>query len=187
MNKDTLAKNVALDLGRRVKDGKHDFHIGDAEDVIDDVLSCSRLDFMGTSTRKFFNTKNTADPKNNTFYTMPVKMDFADREIRFQSELSLRKICKVNCSVPYPKTVRTLMDSLIQEGKKMYPDSFIRTKVDADDLFVEAFASVNKKWVNLGLRKEIFPSVTGSGSEELTASDSQSQNVMECVESQTIS
>jgi hypothetical protein len=113
MNRDTLAKNVAIELGNKVKDGKHDYHIGDAEDVIDDVLSCSKLDFMGTSTRKFFNSKNVADPRNNTMYTMPVKFEFADREVRFQSELSLRKICKLNCSVPYPKPVRTIMDGLI--------------------------------------------------------------------------
>jgi hypothetical protein len=185
MNKETLAKNVTIELGKRVREGKHDYHIGDAEEVLDDVLSCSRLDFMGTSTRKYFNNKNPADPKNNTMYTMPVKMDFADREIRFQSELSLRKICKLNCAVPYPKNVRLIMDSLVSEGKKMYPDSFIRTKVDADKLTVEAFASVNKKWVSLGLTKEILPS--RETSEELSVSQpSQVPVTMEC-ESQPVS
>jgi hypothetical protein len=181
MNKDTLAKNVTIELGKRVKDGKHDYHIGDAEEVIDDVLSCSRLEFMGTSTRKFFNTKNVSDPRNNTMYTMPVKMEFSDREIRFQSELSLRKICKLNCAVPYPKSVRNIMDALIVEGKKQYPDSFIRTKVDTDKLTVEAFASVNKKWVNLGLLREIFPSQSD------TVTGSQAAETMEVGECQPVS
>jgi hypothetical protein len=193
MNTDTLAKNVAIDLGRRVKDGKHDYHIGDAEEVIDDILSCSSLDFMGTSTRKFFNGKNTSDPRNNTMCTMPVKMDFADREVRFQAELSLRKICKVNCSVPYPKNVRTLIDSLIKDGKKSYPDSFIRTRVDIDNLRIDAFASVNKKWVDVGISRYIFPSGAAAGSGTGTGAGPGSDagecevTVMETGESQPVS
>jgi hypothetical protein len=187
MNTDTLARNVAVDLGKRVKDGKHDYHIGDAEEVIDDVLSCSKLDFMGTTTRKYFNTKNTADPLNNTMYTMPVKMDFADREIRFQSELSLRKICKVNCSVPYPKNVRVIIDSLIKEGKKRFPNSFIRTRVDIDKLKVDAFASVNKKWVDIGVSMEIFPAATGTGSSTATCEKEPIAIAMETGESQPVS
>jgi hypothetical protein len=189
MNKDTLARNVTVELGKRVKEGKHDYHIGDAEEVIDDILSCSQLEFMGTSTKKFFNSKNPADPRNNTMYTMPVRMEFADREIRFQSELSIRKICKVNCAVPYPKQVRTIMDNLIAEGKKSYPDSFIRTKVDPDRLTVEAFASVNKKWIDLGLKKDIFPGSNCLTTDSETVSDSQATQAplaMEC-ESQNVS
>jgi hypothetical protein len=118
MNKDTLAKNVVLDLDSKVREGKHDYHIGDAVDVVDDILSCSTLDFMGASTRKFYNTKNLADPRNEKMYTMPVKMEFKDKDVRLQAELSLRKICHVNCAVPYPKPVRTMLDALIADGKK---------------------------------------------------------------------
>jgi hypothetical protein len=189
MNKDTLARNVTFELGKRVKEGKHDYHIGDAEEVIDDILSCSRLEFMGTSTKKFFNSKNTADPRNNSMYTMPVRMEFADREIRFQSEMSIRNICKVNCAVPYPKNVRNIMDELITEGKKSYPDSFIRTKVDPDRLTVEAFASVNKRSIDLGLKRDIFPGPIGLSTESGVASGSQASQAsqaMEC-ESQNVS
>jgi hypothetical protein len=192
MNRDTLAKNVALDLDTRVKNGKHDFHLGDAVEVIDDLLSCSKLDFMGTSTRKYYNTRNPNDPLNEKMYTMPVKMEFKDRDVRTQAEISLRKICHVNCAVPYPKSVRNVLDTLITEGKKKYPNSFIRTRVNIDDLTAEAFASVDKKWVDTGLKLSIMDRATGTGAgagdvfvEPVPATASQS--TMDCGESQQIS
>jgi hypothetical protein len=193
MNRDTLARSVAVELGNKVKEGKHDYHIGDAEDVIDDVLSCSKLEFMGTSTRKFFNNKKVDDPRNNVMYTMPVRMEFKDRDVRFQSELSLRKICKVNCSVPYPKNVRVIIDELIKEGKRIRPNSFIRTRVNIDKLTIEAHASVDKKWVDLGLTKNIMPGpadevfVPDSQPQSQTGTDNGSDMDLECGASQTVS
>jgi hypothetical protein len=156
MNKDTLARKVTLALNNKVKEGKHDYHIGDAEEVVDDILSCTRLEFLGTSTKQFFNKKNAADPRNKVMHTIPVRLEFKDRETRLQAEISLRKICKVNCAVPYPKPVRAQLDALIAEGKQLRPDCFIRTRVNAEKLTIDACASVNKKWVDLGLQKSIL-------------------------------
>jgi hypothetical protein len=191
MNRDTLARNVTLELGNKVREGKHDFHIGDAEEVIDDILSCSRLEFMGTSTKKFFNNKKIDDVRNNTMYTMPVRMEFKDRDVRFQSELSLRKICKVNCAVPYPKNVRSIIDELIREGKKIRPNSFIRTRVNIDNLTVEAHASVDKKWVDLGLVRNIMSGVNDlvplSSSQPQSQTGTDTGMELECGESQNLS
>jgi hypothetical protein len=162
MNKDTLARKVTLALSNKVKDGKHDYHIGDAEDVLDDILSCSKLEFLGTSTKQFFNKKNPADPRNKVMHTVPVRMEFKDRETRLQAEINLRKICKVNCAVPYPKVIRDQLDALLREGKRLQPDSFIRTRVNAEKLTIDAFASVNKKWVDLGLCKGIMSGDTAA-------------------------
>jgi hypothetical protein len=191
MNRDTLARNVTLELGNKVREGKHDFHIGDAEEVIDDILSCSRLEFMGTSTKKFFNNKKIDDVRNNTMYTMPVRMEFKDRDVRFQSELSLRKICKINCAVPYPKNVRSIIDELIREGKKIRPNSFIRTRVNIDDLTIEAHASVDKKWVDLGLVRNIMTGVHDlvplSNSQPQSQTGTDAGMELECGESQSLS
>jgi hypothetical protein len=193
MNRDTLARNMAIDLSERVKGGKHDFHVGDAETVVDDILSCSTLDFMGASTRKFYNTRNPNDEHNEKMFTMLVKMEFQDRDVRFQAELNLRKICKVNCSVPYPKNVWSIIDALIQEGKKMLPNSFIRTKVNIDSLTVEAFASVDKKWIDLGLKRDIMR-VVGAETEDVFINEvpqsqpiAESQTSMDVVDSQNLS
>jgi hypothetical protein len=155
LNKDTLSRKVTLALGEKATAGEHDYDIKDAEDAIDDVLSCSKIEFLGATSKPFFNKKNPNDARNKTFCTMPVRFEFRDRDARFHAEKTLRKICKVSCAVPYPKKLRTMLDTLITEGKKLHPNCFIRTKVDVDNLTIDADAKVGDKWVNLGLKCSI--------------------------------
>jgi hypothetical protein len=99
MNKDTLSRKVTLALGAKATAGEHDYDIKDAEEAIDDILSCTKLDFLGTKTKKFSNKRNPQDPRNDTFCTIPVKFEFKDKDTRIEAEKALRKICKVS----YPK------------------------------------------------------------------------------------
>jgi hypothetical protein len=155
MNKASISRKVTMALGDLVREGKHDFHIGDAEEVIDDVLSCSKLEFLGNSTRSYFNKNNTDDVRNNKMYTIPVRMDFRDKETRITSESYLRKICKVNCSTPYPKKLRAMLNELISEGKKAFPNTFIKTRVNIDNLTIDAQARTENGWVDLQMRRAI--------------------------------
>ena len=151
MNKETISRKVTLALSNKARSGEHDYHIGDAEDVIDDVLSCAKLEFLGTTTRKFFNNAKKDDPRNNKMCTLPVRMDFKDRETRIQAEISMRKICKVSCSTPYPRRLRTMLDAMVKEGKVKAPGCFIRTRVNVDKLTLEAHAKRGESWEDLHL------------------------------------
>jgi hypothetical protein len=155
MNKDSISRKVTMTLGDIVKKGEHDYHIGDAEDVIDDILSCSKLEFLGNATKKYFNKTNVNDPKNDSMYTIPVRLDFKDKETRMNAEISLRKICKVSCAVPYPKKLRAMLSDVIKEGRVLAPNSFIRTKVNSDLLTIEAQAKTEQGWVELPIQKSI--------------------------------
>jgi hypothetical protein len=155
MNKDTLSRKVTEALGSAVRGGNHDYHIGDAEEVLDDILSCSKLEFLGTQSKLFFNDKNTEDARNNNMYTMPVRMEFRDRDTRFEAEIMLKKLCKVSCSVPYPKKLRTQLNDMIRAGKAKQPNCFIRTRVNVDNLTIEAHAKTPNGWVDLGLKCNI--------------------------------
>jgi hypothetical protein len=151
LNKDTLSRKVTLALGEKATSGNHDYDIKDAEDAIDDILSCVKLDFLGTTSKKFYNKKNPQDPRNDSFCTMPVRFEFKDKVTRMQAEKTLRKVCSVSCAVPYPKRLRAMMDNLISEGKKKFPNCYIRTRVDVDNLTIEAHAKKDKEWIDLGL------------------------------------
>jgi hypothetical protein len=155
LKKDTLSRKVTIALGKKATAGNHNYDIKDAEEAIDDIFSCVKLDFLGTTTKKYYNNKNPQDPRNETFCTMLVRFEFKDKVTRMQAEKTLRKVCSVSCAVPYPKRLRTMMDSLISEGKKNYPNSYIRTKADVDDLTIEAHAKVNKEWIDLGHKQKI--------------------------------
>jgi hypothetical protein len=155
MNKETLSRKVTLALAEKASSGEHDFDIKDAEDAVDDILSCTKLEFLGITSKKFFNKKNVNDVRNDTFCTLPVRFEFPDKPTRIQAEKTLRKVCKVSCAVPYPKKLRSLLDTLVAEGKVKYPNSFIRTQVNVDQLTVEAHAKTGEGWVDLGLKRDI--------------------------------
>jgi hypothetical protein len=177
MNKDTLSRKVTEALSESVRTGKHDYHIGDAEEVLDDILSCSKLEFLGTQSKLFYNNKNDEDVRNNAMYTLPVRMEFKDRECRFESEIMLRKLCKVNCSVPYPKRMRLLLNEVLSAGKRLQPDCYIRTKVNVENLTVEAHAKTASGWLDLGLKRQIpldvidIPASSGTVSSQLAVSE----------------
>jgi hypothetical protein len=152
MNRDTLAKKVTLALSSKVQAGEHDYDIADAEEVLDDILSCSKLEFLGATTKKFFNKKNVNDVRNDTMCTMPVRFEFKDRVTRIEAETNLRKVCKVSCSVPYPKRLRDILDNLVTQGKKLAPNCFIRTRVNVDTLSIDVHAKTKEGWKDLHLK-----------------------------------
>jgi hypothetical protein len=139
------------------------------EEALDDILSCAKLEFLGNISKKFYNKKNPADPRNETFCTMPVRFEFRDRETRFQAEKTLRQVCKVSCAIPYPKKLREIMDKMVLEGKKMSPNCFIRTQVNVDNLTVEAHAKTATGWLDLGMKTKIPLTVCDSVSTSLPA------------------
>ena len=156
MNKETLSRKVTLALSTKCAAGGHDYHIGDAEEVLDDLLSCSKLEFLGSSSRKFTNNKDPKDIRNGKMCTMPVRFDFKDRETRIQAEMSLRKICAVSCSTPYPKKLRELLNRLITDAKKIVPEkTFIRTRVNADKLSVDVHARTAEGWKDMCMSTKI--------------------------------
>jgi hypothetical protein len=162
MNKDSISRKVTESLVSSVRSGLHDYHIGDADTVLDDILSCSKLEFLGNTTKLFFNNRNASDSRNNKMYTVPVRMDFKDRDTRFNAEIMLRKVCNVNCSVPYPKKMRALLGEVVKQGKALQPDCFIRTRVNVENLTVEAHAKTASGWLDLGIKREIPTSILDS-------------------------
>jgi hypothetical protein len=176
MNKETLSRKVTEALGDSARSGKHDYHIGDAEEVLDDILSCSKLEFLGTQSKLFFNDKNEEDVRNNNMYTLPVRMEFKDRETRFEAEIMLRKICKANCSVPYPKKLSKMITDVVLAGKALQPNCYIRTKVNVEQLTLEAHAKTASGWLDLGLKRQIpidiLDEIVSTGSNNMIVDES---------------
>lgn len=155
MNKETISKKVTMDLHNKAKEGKHDWALESAATMVDDLLSCAQLEFLGGGTRKFYNNRDKEDARNNRMCTVPVRFDFRTKEQRLKAEQTLRKVCGAKCSVPYPKKLRALLADLVKEGKAARPNSFIMTKVDIDNLAVQAFARGENGWIDLNLCKNI--------------------------------
>lgn len=155
INKETISKKVTYALHDMAKTTDHDLG-ADAAEVIDDVLSCSQLEFLGKATKKFYNNKEQEkDSRHGKMCTMPIRMDFKSKEIKHQAESTLRKVCKVSCSTPYPKRMRQLLAEVVKEGKAKFQDTYIRTKVDIENLKISAFARNGDRWVDLAIDRDI--------------------------------
>jgi len=150
INKETISRKVTMALHQKSDKGEHDWNIKDAGEMVDDVLSCSQLEFLGSSTQKFFNRRKADDPRNGKMCTVPVRMDFKNKDTRIRAETTLRGICKVNCSVPYPRKLRTMIYDLVQLGKAKYPKNYIRTKIDIDNMKLSAQVRLQNGWEGVG-------------------------------------
>jgi hypothetical protein len=159
INKETLARKVTLALhenattSEQVKSGA--ISRADAEEMVDDMLTVASLDFLGNGSTKYKNDKAPEDPRIGKMCTLPVKLLFKDKDDRILAEQTLRKLCKVRCSTPYPKKLRKMIKDLVDEGKEKAPGHFIRVRVYSDSLKLEAHASIDGKWADLKLAKNI--------------------------------
>jgi len=176
INKESISRKVTVALHSKAREGAHDYALNDACEMVDDTLSCSMLEFMGNGTRKFFNKGKKEDPRNGKMCTVPVRLDFKNKETRIQAEHTLRNICKVSCSVPYPKKLRQMLKTQIEEGKKLRPKCFIRNKVDIDNLKITTSARAENGWEHLDLDKVIPLDILGN---ELMRSHNQQDRDME--------
>jgi Holliday junction resolvase RusA-like endonuclease len=150
LNRDTLSRKVTLHLHDRAQSqGIYKGNPAAAEEAIDDILSCATIDILGKGSQTFYNKKDTGDARNGKMCTVPVKLTFRDKATRFQAELTLKKACKVKCSTPYPKQLRTIMDDLVKVCKPANSGCFILTRVDMDKLTVTARARTDKGWKDL--------------------------------------
>jgi len=127
INKETISKKVTMALHAAAAAGEHDWNIKDAGEMVDDALSCSQLEFLGSGTRKFYNKRDTKDKRNGTMCTVPVRLDFKNKDTRIRAEATLRSICKARCSTPYPTKLRALLGRAILDGKAVAKGSFIRS------------------------------------------------------------
>jgi len=122
----------------------------EAGEILDDILTCANMEFLGKGgSKKYYNKMKPNDPLNGKFCTVPIKLTFKSKEERVRAEQSLRKYCKVKCSIPYPKKLRTLIGDTVKEGKLKKPEHYIRVKVDSTKMTVSAQASIknpNGRW-----------------------------------------
>jgi len=175
MNKTTLSRNVTVDLHKRAKSGNHDWAVDSASTMVDDTLSCAQLEFLGSGTRRYNNPRDATDVRNNKMCTVPVRLDFQNKEQRIRAETTLKKVCKVRTAIPYPKKLREAIAEIVEQGKRKAPGKFVLTKVDVEGLSVSAFVRSEKGWTDLEIRKDISALLVDTTKVTLTENEVQEQ------------
>jgi hypothetical protein len=150
MNPDTLKKRFTVDLVERAAkvEGKADGRpSAQTAAQIDDVLCMvSKMEYFGKETKK--TTVKKSDGGEEEFYSIPVRLNYKDKETREAAEKRLRSLCKINATTPYHRTLRNVITRTVEECKKKYPGNFIQVKVDPEKFCLKISRRENDEWHN---------------------------------------
>jgi hypothetical protein len=119
----------------------------EAVSALDDVMSViENVTLFGKVTKPYVNPRNPADPKNRTFFTLPVRYDFKDRNTRWEAETILRDTCKAECSTPYPTILRHCIRQVVNHVRKDFPRDFIKVTVDSENVALNVSRRGDDGW-----------------------------------------
>jgi hypothetical protein len=112
---------------------------------LDDALDMvTRMEFFGKVTKKA--AKKGGGEEN--FCTIPVRLCFKDKETREAADGRLRSLCKMGGTIPYHRTLRNVISSVIEVNKASYPNSYIQVKVDAENMKLKVSRRTAGVWHN---------------------------------------
>ncbi len=116
---------------------------GDANEnirIVNDALSCAdNLDFIRQTTIRKIDRRDPANPVTLPYCTMPVKLDFPDRNTRIHFERTLQKHCGMKASISLPFQIRRYQSLFLKAMKDRYEDRILTVRPDAPTLSLVAF------------------------------------------------
>jgi len=145
-NRGTLNINLTTDLQKRVLEktaDKPESVTQEALRVVEDALSCvDSIDFLGQRSKP-----NTSDGSAE-YCTMPIKLNFADRDSRVNFERTIRENTNLRASQSLPQSIRKEMAVFRRAMEARYPEDIIMTRPDRRTLDFIAFKKKDgeKKW-----------------------------------------
>jgi hypothetical protein len=150
MNPDTMKRNFTLDLVakaatvEKMPAGKPSKEVASQ---LDDALEMvTKMDFFGKETKKAKKKGNTGEEED--FCTIPVRLFFKDRDTRNSADSKLRLLCGTSGTIPYHRTLRTVINRTIEEAKASFPNSYIQVKVDVENFRLKVSRRTGGVWHN---------------------------------------
>jgi hypothetical protein len=146
LNDKTILSQATLALSAaaaEVEGNNSKYPTKDTVAALDDVMSVTQnVTLFGKVTKPYENKNNTQDPKNRTFFTMPVRYEFKDKDTRIEAETILRDTCKVDMATPYPTILRSCIKQTIDHFRAEYPNDFVKVHVDTQKLALQVSRKV---------------------------------------------
>jgi hypothetical protein len=108
--------------------------------IVNDALSCAdNLEFTGQTTTRKIDKRDPENPKTLDFCTMPVKLDFPDRNTRIHFEKTLRKHCGVKATISLPFQIRRFQSLYLDAMRDRYKGRVITARPDTSTMSMVAF------------------------------------------------
>jgi hypothetical protein len=131
MNKTTISERASLALAKmaaKVEGKGKAIPSQDKIESLDDVTSMvTNMELYGAKTQTYKGKDSTG------FCTVPVKYQFKDRDQKTYAEKTLRDLCKVKCSTPYPAIVRECIKQVVEHVRASHPSDYVRVNVVAKE------------------------------------------------------
>ena len=150
-NRNSLNNNLTADLQRRVQDkaaGKPEETVRESLRLVEDALTCvENLEFLGPRSKPVSNSRDVTD---GSFCTMPVKLNFADRDSRVNFERTLRELTGLKAVQSLPQSIRKEMAAFRRALEERYQDEIIMTRPNIHTLEYIAFRKKDgdKRWTS---------------------------------------
>jgi hypothetical protein len=104
--------------------------------MADDALSLVRdMTFLGQASKK---VNNPRKPELDHM-SMPIKLEFEDRNSRIHFERTMLTTCNIRASMSLPKPVRTALNKFHESIRSKYPDEITMVRTDTFKLRFIAF------------------------------------------------
>ncbi len=108
--------------------------------VVNDALSCADdLEFVGQTSSQKIDKRDPANPVTLPFCTMPVKLEFQNRNNRIHFEKTLRKHCNLKATMSLPTIIRKYQTLFLNALRERYRDKIVMVRPDARSLSLVAF------------------------------------------------
>jgi hypothetical protein len=108
--------------------------------IVNDALSCAdNLDFVGQTSSRKIDKRDPANPVTLPFCTMPVRLDFPDRNTRIHFEKTLRKHCGIKASMSLPFQIRKYQGLFLSAMKSRYVGRVVTVRPDTANMSLVAF------------------------------------------------
>jgi hypothetical protein len=144
------AKSIAVAEEKKGTEEETIAAVAEAVRAIDDALSCARdMSFLGQSTKAYANKRDASDPRNGSFFTMPIKLEFPDKSSRIHFERVMREKCKIKAAMSLPTGIRKEAEKCRKAALEMFPGKLIMIRAESEG---QKFAVFHKndgdpKWV----------------------------------------
>jgi hypothetical protein len=115
---------------------------GDANEairVVNDALSCAdNVDFKGQTSSKLIDKRDPNNPVVMPFCSMPVKLDFPDRNTRIHFERTIRKHCNLKATISLPTIIQKYQALYLNAVKECHPGRVVMVRPDVASLSLVA-------------------------------------------------
>jgi hypothetical protein len=141
MNPETMRKKFSADMSAKAAAVENLGESRPSATVVaqlDDTLSMvTRMEYFGRETKKATRMNANKEKVEEDYYTIPVKLSFKDKKTREAAEVRIRTLCKMYGTVPYHRTLRNALNTIIAECKQKYKGDYIQTRLVAEKMQVK--------------------------------------------------